>query len=944
MCPLCLCRDLRDEEDVDWLTGPSLETGATSWAGFVLGPVIGAGGMGSVYRARQLSPARDVAIKVLSQHGFNHAGARERFLGEAEALAELNHPGILPLYASGEHDGVPWMGMPLARGGNLAMQLSRWQRRWRDMAALVAQLAAAVQHAHERGVIHRDLKPGNILFDELERPMVADFGLAKWLDHDSGRTLSQSVLGTPAYMAPEVARQGARAATIASDVYGLGAILYELATGRPPFFGPTPVETARRVLADAIEPPRRIDPEVPRDLDAVILKALHPEPSQRYASAAALAADLDAWLEGRSLIARPPSVWEKSGRWVRKHPAVAALATALIALAIVSGVSLWQAYLREREARTDALERVIFMTQSLPAQLQPIGQLAVLDSVFADLDRYFTRLSQRTLGDPVPRVQQAEFQVQWFSILRQQGRIPEARERAVKAIAAATEATRLGPENPSAWTVLAASHRCHAELDTIQNVNPSAAEHLSLAMGAVDAGLQRHPTSFGLHLEKAETLSETAFLKLREREPVAALAVQSQAETTLAMLRPPGASESPVIVRKWRDLRLLIDSYQGECLIAAKRYDEAVQRYTTHLDACQRAFTEHPEDMGLLLKLKTAHNRLGDALARQARAANAPQPIERLLELARQEEKLAATLAGSDPRNLYWQSEWATAALALAQAEHMGGDRAASRHWLEECLRLLKPVPIAVHNEVLEMRSNALLYLTQNLAAGEDWTAGAGRCVEALQAAWEVLLSRADDRQAHQSFQNRASELFALQTAQDPKQAISLIRQWTGQVSHHQAPPEQSRWWLLTRASLHRRLANALLTNDPTQAAAENGIALDCRTQALRQAREANDEAAIPSLRRDVLSTAETLLAGAPSADTSLAAAASLLTVGKDIALAGEKERIGAARLFCRFLQSAPSLDRAPLARRALDLFFPTPPPSGSPAASVAETLRQFIP
>lgn len=196
---------------------------------------IARGGMGIVYRARQLTPPRDVALKMLLPHQLTSSGMAERFRQEARALADLEHPNILPIYQVGEHDGIPYFTMKLATGGTLAQRQPEFAGRWRAIAELVATLADAVQFAHERGVLHRDLKPGNVLFDEAGRAYVSDFGLAKLAGTESNLTRSVEFLGTPHYVAPEVAARSAREATTASDTYSLGAILYELIAGRPPF-------------------------------------------------------------------------------------------------------------------------------------------------------------------------------------------------------------------------------------------------------------------------------------------------------------------------------------------------------------------------------------------------------------------------------------------------------------------------------------------------------------------------------------------------------------------------------------------------------------------------------------------------------------------------------------------------------------------------------------
>lgn len=337
-CTHCLLTDLMGPEGEEIFSCDQMEAvpSLKSGGGFILGDEIGHGGMGQVFRAQQISPAREVAVKLLMPHLLSSAESRRRFLAEGAAMAELEHPGILPLYACGEEDGRPWIAMKLATGGSLSSQRAKWVGRWIEACKLVALLADAMQHAHARGLIHRDLKPANILLDEAGRPWVADFGLAKWRQSEGHFTLSQELMGTPAYMAPEVAAEGVKGATTASDIYGLGAILYELLTGQPPYIDKSPVEILRKLSSADPTPPRSVQPAVPRDLEVVCLRAMDREPGKRYETAALFAADLRRYLSGQPVLARPQSTREKFGRWVRQHPWPAGLAAAL---ALVTGIS-----------------------------------------------------------------------------------------------------------------------------------------------------------------------------------------------------------------------------------------------------------------------------------------------------------------------------------------------------------------------------------------------------------------------------------------------------------------------------------------------------------------------------------------------------------------------------------------------------------------------------
>lgn len=280
---------------------------------------LGRGGMGVVYKARQISLNRILALKMILAGPLASAQHVERFYAEAEAVARLDHPNLIPIYEVGEHEGQHYFTMKLIEGGSLARETARFVRNPRAAARLVAEIARAVHHAHQRGIIHRDLKPGNILLEKDGRPMVTDFGLAKRTTEDVPMTLSGAILGTPAYMAPEQALGRPGTITTLTDVYSLGTILYELLTGRAPFRDETPLETLRKVTEQEPEPPTKHSQQVDRDLEAICLKCLAKDPQQRYASATALADDLEHWLAGKPLSVRPPSAARLVFLWLRRN-------------------------------------------------------------------------------------------------------------------------------------------------------------------------------------------------------------------------------------------------------------------------------------------------------------------------------------------------------------------------------------------------------------------------------------------------------------------------------------------------------------------------------------------------------------------------------------------------------------------------------------------------
>ncbi len=322
LCAACLFR-------IALPSGP-IDPDADRFGHYELLEEIARGGMGIVYRARQLALDRVVALKVLLPQLAEQALMRDRFRREVEAVARLDHPGILPVYEVGESSGLPWFSMKLAEGGGLDQRVEAMSGQWRDIATLLVKLADAVEHAHERGILHRDLKPANILFDSHGAPMIADFGLARLGALQAQLTLPATALGSPNYMAPEQLNAGFGELGPRTDVYGLGGILYQLLTGQPPIQGRDAAETLRLVPTQAPAPGSLARPDIPADLEAIAQKCLAKKPEDRYARAAELGADLQRWLEGlpaRAVGQRRRRIAGKWAAWLASGAAAVALVT-----------------------------------------------------------------------------------------------------------------------------------------------------------------------------------------------------------------------------------------------------------------------------------------------------------------------------------------------------------------------------------------------------------------------------------------------------------------------------------------------------------------------------------------------------------------------------------------------------------------------------------------
>jgi tRNA A-37 threonylcarbamoyl transferase component Bud32 len=365
----------------------------------------GRGGMGVVYLAEQVDLGRRVALKFLKPELAGSASQRARLLVEATALARLQHPNIVQIFSCGSHEGRSYIVQEYVGGGSLDQTLTRQPATARFAAELLITLARAVEHAHGQRIIHRDLKPSNVLLTADRTPKISDFGLAKQsdVDRESNQTVSGTILGSPSYMAPEQTLGKRGTVGPSADIYALGAILYEMLTGRPPFLAASTLETLEQVRTADPVPPRQLQPGLPRDVETICLKCLSKDPARRYATAAALADDLGRFREGRPIVARPVSRAERLAKWIRRHPATAASlgVAAVAASALVVGGLIYQNLLRAAltRAKTSA-ERARAQEQKADARYRLAREA---------LNKMLERLQGRDLRQ-TPRLKELERQ------------------------------------------------------------------------------------------------------------------------------------------------------------------------------------------------------------------------------------------------------------------------------------------------------------------------------------------------------------------------------------------------------------------------------------------------------------------------------------------------------------------------------------------------------
>ncbi|QEH37686.1 Serine/threonine-protein kinase PknB [Aquisphaera giovannonii] len=579
---------LNDAEDEPTLADRSVVRSALPRPvipGYEILEELGRGGMGVVHRARQLRLNRIVAIKTILAGDHATPQAAARFLAEAEAVARLQHPNIVQIFALGEHEGRPYFEMEYVPGGSLAGRMRGQAWAPRDAAQTVEILARAIHEAHEIGIIHRDLKPANILMTADGAPKIADFGLAKWVEVETGLTKSEWIVGSPHYMAPEQAggTGGREAVGRAADVYSLGAILYELLTGQPPFRGATVLETLEQVKFAAPHFPSRLRPSLPRDLVTVCLKCLEKQPLRRYAGADILAEELRRFLEGRTIQARRPALPERAWRWARREPALALLALSLVAgLAGVSS-QWWRAEshlgeaLRHRrlaQGRLDVAMKSFERVEALAGDpaLHGRRQEGVRGQLLGTLLEVYKKLQESLAKDDSAeaRVRLSKGYQSIARIAFELGRLDEALAASEHAVLVTEQTNASKPGDPLMLQELASAHARQGFSLRVMGRSEEAFGAYDRARSIQERLAKERPSDEPIRSALAGTYSNLGLIELELGRPEEAVALHARA----IQLREAPWHAHPGDAASASDMAWAV-RYRAQATAAMGRMDEA---------------------------------------------------------------------------------------------------------------------------------------------------------------------------------------------------------------------------------------------------------------------------------------------------------------------------------------------------------------------------------
>ncbi|MBL8798334.1 MAG: protein kinase [Planctomycetia bacterium] len=674
--------------------------------GYLLLNELGRGGMGVVYKANQVGLKRTVALKMILSGSHASADVLARFRAEAEAVARLQHPNITQIYEIGEHEGRPFFSMEFVDGGSLLDQIYETRLPPRQAAQLIATLARAIHAAHEHGIVHRDLKPANILLSKGGVPKITDFGLAKNLTETAGHTRTGDVMGTPSYMAPEQAEGRLRDIGPATDVYALGAIFYELLTARPPFKGETAMDTMLLVLYEEPLPPNHLLPSVPRDLETICLKCLYKEPAKRYSSAAALAEDLERFLDGRPIVARPIAVSERVVKWVKRRPAAAGLlAVSVLALATIFAGSLYfNVTLQSKNAQLDQLaeerrqkaeeaeterdraraseEKAEFRRKQADAlravaerqrqraeqnfrksreavqqMLTEVGQneLAhvplmedVRQRLLAKAVAFHGEFLEKQSNEPEVRQQAGQAYQQVGNVYRMLGRFPDAEVAYRNSMERFEALTKEFPQEPDYRRDLALTYFDRGQLQRTRGKLAEAEQDDRAAIAIQDKLAAEFPKQADYRHELSKSLNDLALVLLRTGKPEEAEKSYRQALALQEVLAKEYSDSHPEFRE---DLAGTLNDL-GALLRGVKRHGEAEQAYRQALAHFEQLVQQYPTVPNYRRRLAATTSNLGNVL----HELQGPEKAEALL---RQSLDYRRKLADEFPSALAYRQDLA---------------------------------------------------------------------------------------------------------------------------------------------------------------------------------------------------------------------------------------------------------------------------------------------
>jgi tetratricopeptide (TPR) repeat protein len=629
--------------------------------GFKILGELGHGGMGLVYKAWQVRLKRVVALKVIRADAYADSAVAARFHAEAEAAARFQHPNIIQVFEVGEHDGMGYLVLEYAPGGGLDRRLAGLLQDSRDSARLTETLARAIHYAHQQGIVHRDLKPANVLLTEDAVPKISDFGLAKLLERGAALTEIGDILGTPSYMAPEQARGLSHLISLATDVYALGAILYEMLTGRPPFKGTTPLSTMEQVSSQEPLAPGKLQRHTPRDLEIICLKCLEKEPRRRYGNALELAEDLRRFLNRQPIIARPTPAWERIWKWARRRPSAATgLFSALVTIILLlAGAWYYSARLRAAVRTARAAEQASFTSALAAVEQRNLALKAFHELVYGVQEKLgqtpATRVLQQALlntaiagleeiahstAGSAPDLSQAVAHQKLGDIFRIIGRFADARRHYDWA---RTLAQDLRETAPSQIAIEEALYQTHMGLGLLnisaRKYGDAQSEFLS-AVASAELIVAAQPLPNGRHQALIE-----AYLQLGRALSFAGEHTAAQAWfTKMHDLAQRWVSEEPENLQA-RDL--LASSFRklADLKKFSKDYLAARENYHSAIDIGRSLLLADPGNFAFKSHLSTALDDLAGVLKEEGELDSARQ-------LFQEAGRLFAELVESDPERL----------------------------------------------------------------------------------------------------------------------------------------------------------------------------------------------------------------------------------------------------------------------------------------------------